>query len=72
MTMHEQLYSYSSFSSFYANNSKGIISNFAEVLFPLSRGNVAIQRYRAALQDSSQSSSKKSKSDENKLKPKTV
>ena len=30
---------------------KGIVSNFTEVLFPLSSGDIAIQRYKAALQE---------------------
>ena len=38
-------------------NSKGIISNFREVIFPLS--DIAIQRYNAAMRDSSDDCSNK-------------
>ena len=41
-------------------NSKGIISNFREVLFPLSDGDIAIQRYKAAMRETSCDSNKNS------------
>jgi len=53
---------------------KGIISNFSEVLFPLSSRDETILRYRSTLRDSSDKGSSKqnSTSDEKMIKPKAI